>query len=107
MSTAERAADPRRWAGPRIDQAAVPSAGTRPLATAPTIIPKKNGVISDDAANITPNRRARAIVSANLRKANPAPRSTMPAPTSSHGMYSVVMIGPKPVGNAVHRNTST
>ena len=70
-------------------------------------MPRKNGVISDEAANITPNSRARASVSANLRKANPAPRSTMPRPTSSHGTYSVVISGPKPVGNAVHRKTST
>ena len=50
----EDAADPRRRSRPRRPHVAVPSLGTRPLAIAPAIIPRKNGVISDDAANTMP-----------------------------------------------------
>src|SRR5260370_13858965 len=56
-----------------------PPAGTRPEATAPATVPKKNGVISDDPAKIAPNNLARRNVSAYLRNAKLPPRHTTPA----------------------------
>ena len=105
MSTAS--VPPSHDVGPVHDvhRSPYPSAGTRPLATAPAIIPRKNGVINDELANTTPYSRASPSVAENLRKANVAPRSTMPNPASSHGTNSVVISALKAVGNAVHMNT--
>ena len=83
----------------------LPSLGTRPLAIAPAIIPRKNGVISDEAANTMPWSCASRAVAENLRKAKAPPRSTMPPPTSSQGMNNVVMIAPNASGKPVQRKT--
>src|SRR6202162_6351857 len=47
-----------------------PPAGTRPDAIAPATVPKKNGVISDDAAKTAPKHRASAKVAEYFGKAN-------------------------------------
>ena len=85
--------------GPRAD------AGTRPDAIAPATQPKKNGVISDEAAKIAPNSRAWARVAAYLRKANDAPRKTIPSSARSSGMTSVLIIAANDSGKAVHQVT--
>jgi hypothetical protein len=84
-----------------------PSAGTRPDAMAPATQPRKNGVINDDPAKTTPNRRAWARVSEYLRKAKAAPRSTIPSRARSIGMISVLIAEAKDCGKAVHHVTST
>src|SRR5258708_6393549 len=82
-----------------------PPAGTRPEAIAPATVPRKNGVISDEAAKIAPKSLACAYVSAYLRNAKPAPRSTIPASASIIGVNSVVMAAAKATGNPVHHIT--
>ena len=81
--------------------------GTRPEAIAPTTVPMKNGVSSDES----PNRRSASSRPASLRavvwKANPAPRSTIPSAARLSGMNSVDKIDPKASGNAVHSTTRT
>ena len=84
-----------------------PSAGTRPDATAPATVPRKNGVISDAPAKTTPNSRACAIVAAYLRNAKAAPRSTMPSSANSIGKIKVFMAAANASGNPVHHVTST
>src|SRR5258707_13115739 len=46
-----------------------PPAGTRPEATAPATVPRKNGAISDEPAKIAPKSLACADVSAHFRNA--------------------------------------
>ena len=59
MSTAST--PPTHDVGPvQLRHTSPPSIGTRPLATAPAIMPRKNGVITDDAANIAPYTRGLA-----------------------------------------------
>ena len=81
--------------------------GTRPDATAPTTVPMKNGVSSDER----PKRRSasrrplsRRAVSWN---ANPAPRSTMPSAARLSGMNSVEKIASNAAENAVQSTTRT
>src|ERR1700674_2759582 len=83
-----------------------PPAGTRPDAIAPATVPKKNGVISDDAAKTAPNNRASAKVAAYLRKAKLAPRNTIPASASHNGMNKVVVAAANAIGNPVHQITT-
>src|SRR6476660_5106900 len=84
-----------------------PSAGTRPEAIAPATVPRKNGVITDEPAKITPKNLACAYVSAYSRNAKPAPRSTIPASASIIGINSVVVAAAKAMGNPVHHMTRT
>ena len=82
-----------------------PSAGTRPDAMAPAAAPRKNGVITDDAAKIAPKRRAWAKVSEYLRNANVAPRNTIPASASRSGMKRVLVAAANVAGKPVHHIT--
>src|ERR1700682_2113170 len=82
-----------------------PPAGTRPDATAPTTVPKKNGVITDDPAKIAPNNLACVNVAAYLRNAKLAPRNTIPTSASHNGMNRVVVAAAKAAGNPVHQIT--
>src|ERR1700682_33894 len=82
-----------------------PPAGTRPDAIAPTTVPRKNGVISDDPVKIAPNNLAWVKVSAYLRNAKLAPRNTIPASASIRGMNRVVVAAANAVGNPVHQIT--
>ena len=84
-----------------------PWAGTRPEATAPAMVPNRNGVTTEDVANITPWNRARASVGDILRNANAAPRITIPAPARQNGTNSVSMIEANASGKPVQRYTST
>src|SRR5258708_9705579 len=98
---------------PRIDVGLVqlpsgsppPLVGTRPEAIPPATVPRKNGVITDDTANATPNIRCCDKVSETLPNANPARRPTIPTAASANGMYSVSMIAANAPGNAVQRTT--
>jgi hypothetical protein len=60
--------------------------GTRLEATAPTTVPRKNGVASDDAAKHAPKKRRIGSELTLLRKANAAPRAIMPNAASVSGM---------------------
>src|SRR4051794_16876293 len=82
-----------------------PCAGTRPDAIPPAIVPKKNGVSTDEAANVAPANRCSDVRTSTLRKANPEPRITIPSPASPNGMYSVVMMAEKAGGNPVQSTT--
>jgi hypothetical protein len=84
-----------------------PSAGTRPDAIAPAMVPKKNGAITDEQAKTTPKSRACARVPEYLRKAKLAPRSTMPSSASRNGTKRVFIAAAKVSGKAVHHVTST
>ena len=86
--------------------AALPT-GTRPEAIAPTTVPKKNGVTTDETAKARSARRCPETVRATLWKANPEPRSTIPSAARLIGMKRVDMIDPKASEKAVHRTTST
>ena len=55
-----------------------PPAGIRPDAIAPATVPRKNGVITDEAAKIAPKTAPGAKVSADLRNAKLAPRQHDP-----------------------------
>src|SRR6202046_4687500 len=59
--------------------------GTRPEAIAPITVPMKNGTMSEEKAKAAPNRRCQRSVSTSLRKAKPAPRSTIPKAASHSG----------------------
>ena len=83
----------------------MPVAGTRPDAIAPTTAPRKNGVISEEPANTTPNNRAWPSVAAYLRNAKPAPRSTMPSSARNSGTASVLMVAANDSGKPVHHIT--
>src|SRR5437879_13328818 len=79
---------------------AVPS-GTRPDAMAPAIVPRKNGVITDESANAAPKmRRSHSSLSA-LRNANAEPRKMMPSAAAVSGMYNVDAMAAKTAGNPV------
>ena len=74
---------------------------------APTTVPRKNGVSTDEIANrlvAMRSARCRATTSPN---ANPAPRSTMPRAARLSGMNRVEKIAPKASENAVQSTTST
>src|SRR3954469_25611830 len=82
-----------------------PSAGIRPDAMAPAAAPRKNGVITDEAAKIAPKRRAWGKVSEYLRNANVAPRKTIPASAATSGMKRVVVAAANVAGKPVHHIT--
>ena len=80
--------------------------GTRPDAMAPAIVPRKNGVITDESANAAPKmRRSHSSLSA-LRNANAEPRKMMPSAAAVSGMYNVDAMAAKTAGNPVHTTTS-
>ena len=79
--------------------------GTCPVATAPTTVPMKNGVISEEAAKVAPVSCCSRIRSAVCRNANPTPRSTMPSSDRLSGTNSAVMMAANAGGNAVHSST--
>src|SRR5438876_9118428 len=78
---------------PRIDVGLIqlemaspfPAVGTRPDATPPATVPRKKGVITDEAANIAPLARCAGVRTETFRKANPEPRRTMPNAASPSG----------------------
>ncbi len=82
----------------------MPSA-TRPEAIPPTAAPRKKGVTSEDTANRVPNRRLPAIRREALRKANPAPRRTMPTAARASGTHIAENTVWKKTGNPVHMMT--
>ena len=89
-----------------LSPAALPT-GTRPPAIAPTTVPRKNGVSTDDAPNTvveSARPRARRAVCWN---AKPAPRRTIPNAARLSGMNSVEKMASKADGKPVHRTTST
>ena len=79
--------------------------GTCPVATAPTTVPMKNGVISEEDAKVAPVSCCTRIRWAVCRKANPTPRSTMPSSDRLSGTNSAVMMAANAGGNAVHSST--
>ena len=85
---------------------ALPS-GTRPEATAPTTVPMKNGVSSDESPNSAWETRRSRAPGASRWKANPAPRSTIPSAARLSGMNSVEKIAAKAAEKAVQSTTST
>jgi hypothetical protein len=60
--------------------------GTRPDAIAPAIMPRKNGVITDDSAKETPNIRWMATSVTVFRNANAEPRRMTPKATIVSGI---------------------
>src|ERR1700758_37971 len=84
-----------------------PPAGTRPDAIAPTTVPRKNGVTTDEAAKIVLKNLAFSKLAGDLRNAKSAPRKRIPAKASMSGMNSVVIAAAKAVGKAVHHVSST
>ncbi len=85
----------------------MPSAGTLPAAIAPTTVPMKNGVRTEEIAKVAPIARRSRKPTIDLRKAKPAPRRTIPSAARAIGTYSVVKIALKAVGKAVQRTTRT
>src|SRR5262245_28467654 len=81
--------------------------GTRPAATAPTTVPMKNGVSSDETPNSTWATRRPRTPGAVLWNANPEPRSTIPKAARQSGMNSVEKIASNAAENPVQRTTST
>ena len=81
--------------------------GTRPDAIAPTTVPMKKGVSTDETANSHIATRRPPTRAATSWKAKPAPRSTIPSATRLSGMNSVDVIDENAVGKAVHITTST
>src|SRR3954465_13462099 len=80
--------------------------GPRPEPTPPIAAPKQNGTSTEDRAKTAPKPRASRIVAAWPRTANAPPRRMIPKAARKSGTYSVDMIEPKNVGNAVHSTTS-
>src|SRR3954469_16436874 len=83
----------------------LPSGGTLPAAIAPTTVPMKNGVSSEEIAKVAPIARRSRSPTTDLRKAKPAPRRTIPSAASAIGTYNVVKIALKAGGKAVQRTT--
>jgi len=81
--------------------------GTRPDAIAPTTVPMKKGVSSEER----PKRRSAAFRAVCVRavrwNANPEPRSTIPSAARLSGMKSVEKIEANASENPVHSTTST
>ena len=74
---------------------------------APTTVPMKNGVSSDESPKSAwETLRSRAL-GASRWKANPAPRRTMPKAARLRGMNRVEKIAAKAAENAVQSTTST
>ena len=65
---------------------------------APTTVPMKNGVTSEENANAAPAARCKPSRDISLRNANPAPRSTTPATASHIGSAQVVITAANAAG---------
>ena len=72
---------------------------------APTTVPMKNGVSSEEKAKVAPAARCWGSRDSSSRKANPAPRSTIPARASHSGSAAVVITAANACGNAVQKMT--
>ena len=82
--------------------------GTRPDAIAPTTVPMKNGVSSDESAEQALGERPGPRAAApSCGRRSPAPRSTIPSAARLSGMKSVEKIASNAVENAVQSTTST
>ena len=81
--------------------------GTRPEATAPATVPRKNGVSTLERAKAAPNSRLRVSSSTDLRNAKAAPRAMIPTAARVRGMYKVEAMAANTGGKAVHSTTST
>ena len=81
--------------------------GTRPDATPPATAPRKNGVMTEEAANAAPNRRRCQTCVTVLRNANAEPRTMIPNAARVSGMYRVEATAPNSGGKQVHSTTST
>src|SRR5262249_50928989 len=68
-------------------------------------VPMKNGVIREEKAKVAPAARWRDSRVISLRKAKPAPRSTIPAAASHSGRARVVITAANAGGNAVQKMT--
>src|SRR3954463_13444025 len=86
--------------------AALPT-GTRSDAIAPTTVPMKNGVSSDESPKMRSAIERPSSLRAVLWNANPAPRSTMPSAARLSGMKSVEKTASNASENPVQRTTST
>ena len=62
-----------------------PRAGTLPAAIAPTTVPMKKGVSTEERAKVAPAARRAERPSIDLRKAKPEPRRTIPTAASASG----------------------
>src|ERR1700759_2575557 len=82
-----------------------PCAGTLPAAIAPTTVPMKNGVITEERAKVAPAARCSFSPSIDLREANPEPRRTIPSTARISGTYKVLKMALKTDGKAVQRTT--
>ncbi len=71
---------------------AFPPDGTRPEAMAPTTVPRKYGTSTDESAKTAPKLRRCPVRNTDLRKANDAPRRTMPNAARVSGTNSVSVI---------------
>ena len=79
--------------------------GTLPDATAPTTVPMKNGVRSDERPKTRVASRLPLSLRAVCWKANPEPLRTMPSAARLSGMNRVEKIDPKASANAVQSTT--
>src|ERR1700744_1309801 len=79
-----------------------PFAGTLPAAIAPTTVPMKNGVITEERAKVAPAARCSLSPSIDLRKAKPDPRRTTPRTARMCGTYKVLKMALTPVWEANH-----
>ena len=86
--------------------AALPG-GTRSDAIAPTTVPMKNGVSSDERPNRRSARSRPAVRRAVLWNANPEPRRTMPKAARLSGMNSVEKIAANADEKPVQSTTMT
>ena len=66
----------------------------------------KNGVSSEEKAKVAPSARCAPSPETSLRKAKPAPRSTIPASASHSGSAATVITAANACGNAVQKMTS-
>src|SRR5215475_12534592 len=82
-----------------------PFGGTRPDMIAPTLTPKKNGVITAPMPNNQLDHCRAPVRAASLRSAKFAPRRTMPSAASASGTNSAVMMAPNAPPNAVQVTT--
>ena len=83
------------------------AAGTRPAATAPATVPRKNGVITEENAKAAPKIRRCHTAVTLLRNANAEPRAITPNAAQVSGIHRVEATAPNSGGNAVHIMTST
>jgi hypothetical protein len=76
-----------------------------PVAMAPITVPMKKGVSSEEKAKAAPAARCRPGRDSSLRKANPEPRSTIPATASHSGTAPVVITAANACGKPVQKIT--